>query len=391
MGKGKEIIEKNKLNVLDLFCGAGGFSKGFKQAGYKILAGIDNDENMLKTFASNFRDSIAIKKDLSDDNFEGFESIMSSPVDVIIGGPPCQGFSIAGKRVKDDPRNVLYRAYLKLIKHFRPKSIVIENVPTILGLYRGEIAKQIIEDLEQLNYRMKIFKVMASDYGVPQNRKRIFFIGLPRKKVLNIQGSDTSQNADPSERAILDLPLFVGFPEGEGFNLPEGSYINNPITSQMAISDLPLLDGFLGEPKQSYSSEPLTEYQKEMRKKSPFIWNHEAVDHQQKTIDIIKMVPDGGNYKDLPKVLWKTRKVNIAWTRMNSRKPCFTIDAGHNHHFHYEANRVPTVRECARIQSFPDRFIFYGNRTSQYRQVGNAVPPIVAKMIGKSLKKAIDS
>tara|TARA_Y100001934_G_scaffold221956_1_gene264758 strand:- start:967 stop:2142 length:1176 start_codon:yes stop_codon:yes gene_type:complete len=391
MSNKKRTIKKNKLNVLDLFCGAGGFSYGFRHAGYRILAGIDNEENMLKTFASNFHDSIAIKKDLSEDNLEGLESIMSSTVDVIIGGPPCQGLSVAGKRLKDDPRNILYRAYLYFIKHFRPKAIVIENVPTILGLYKGEIGKQIIEDLEQLNYGMKVFKVTASDYGVPQNRKRVFFIGLSREKVLNIRENNRIQNIDPSERAILDLPLFSGIPEGEEFHLSEGRYKNNPITSRMAISDLPLLNGFLGEEKQVYSSEPLNEYQKEMRKNSPFIWNHEAVDHQQKTIDIIKMVPDGGNYKDLPKKLWKTRKVNIAWTRMNSKKPCFTIDAGHNHHFHYKANRVPTVRECARIQSFPDRFIFYGNRTSQYRQVGNAVPPLVAKMIGKVLKKAMES
>ena len=126
-----------------------------------------------------------------------------------------------------------------------------------------------------------------------------------------------------------------------------------------------------------------------MRNKSDILYNHEAVKHTEKTKNIIAMVPDGGNYKCLPMHLQSTRKVNIAWTRMNSSKPCFTIDAGHNHHFHYLANRVPTVRECARIQSFPDNFIFTGNRTSQYRQVGNAVPPLVAEQIALVLLEAL--
>ncbi len=350
------MIKKKPLNVLDLFCGAGGFSEGFSQAGYNILAGIDNDNSCLNTYAKNFKGSIAIHKDLATDNLNGLAPIIDSQVDIIIGGPPCQGFSIAGKRIKDDPRNGLYKAYLHLIECFNPKAIVIENVPTVLGLFAGELAKQIVEDLEFLNYKIKIFKVLASDFGVPQARKRVFFVGLRDKK---------------------DMVL------------PKGKYVNNLVTSSMAISDLPLLNGLLGEFKQNYPSDPKNEYQMEMRKESKFIWNHEAVDHKQKTIDIIKMVPDGGNYKDLPKDLWDTRKVNIAWTRMNSGKPCFTIDAGHNHHFHYKANRVPTVRECARIQSFPDKFIFYGNRTSQFRQVGNAVPPILAKVIGRTLKQFV--
>lgn len=350
------MVKDRNFNVLDLFCGAGGFSEGFRQAGYNIVAGIDNDERALGTFAKNFPEAITVQKDLSEDNFNGMENIINSTIDIIIGGPPCQGFSVAGKRLKDDPRNVLYKAYLHLITHFNPKAVVIENVPTILGLYGGEIGKQIIEDLEQLKYTVKVYKVLASDYGVPQTRKRVFFIGLHTKK---------------------------------DFDLPSGKYQQRPISSSMAISDLPLLNGFLGEFQQNYSSDPKNDYQKSMRKKSRFLWNHEAVDHKQKTIDIIKMVPDGGNYKNLPENLRSTRKVNIAWTRMNSNKPCFTIDAGHNHHFHYKANRVPTVRECARIQSFPDRFVFYGNRTNQYRQVGNAVPPLIAKIIGHSLRKVI--
>lgn len=347
---------KGKLNVLDLFCGAGGFSEGFRQAGYRIIAGIDNDANALNTFEFNFPEALTIRKDLSRDNIEGMDKVFSHKIDVIIGGPPCQGFSVAGKRLKDDPRNALYKAYLHLIKELKPKAVVVENVPAIMSLYGGEVGKQIIEDFEQLYYNVKVYKLLASDYGIPQTRKRIFFIGLRGKN---------------------------------DFKMPDKNYVSKPLSAKDAISDLPLLEGDPGSPELPYPEPPQNDYQRKLRNNSRAIYNHEAVIHLPRTVQIIKMVPDGGNYKNLPRELWNTRKVNIAWTRMNSEKPCFTIDAGHNHHFHYKANRVPTVRECARIQSYPDRFRFLGNRTSQYRQVGNAVPPQLARMIGEALKGAL--
>ena len=124
-----------------------------------------------------------------------------------------------------------------------------------------------------------------------------------------------------------------------------------------------------------------------MRNGNKVLFNHQITEHKEKTIEIISMVPDGGNYKSLPKELHSTRKVNIAWTRLNSNKPSFTIDTGHNHHFHYEFNRVPTARESARLQSFHDDFIFKKGKTSQLKQIGNAVPPLLAKEIAIKLKK----
>ena len=124
-----------------------------------------------------------------------------------------------------------------------------------------------------------------------------------------------------------------------------------------------------------------------MRESCDTLWNHVATIHNAKTKEIIAMVPDGGNYKSLPEELWSTRKVHIAWTRMDSTRPCFTIDTGHNHHFHYRANRVPTARESARIQSFPDRFRFLGIKTSQLKQVGNAVPPLLAQALAEEIAK----
>ena len=158
--------------------------------------------------------------------------------------------------------------------------------------------------------------------------------------------------------------------------------ITNPITAEEALSDLPdnsVADG------DNYPLAPQSEYQQMIRNGATTLHNHQATIHTEQTARIIAMVPDGGNYKSLPKELQQTRKVNIAWTRLNSKKPSITIDTGHRHHFHYKYNRVPTVRESARIQSFPDSFVFTNSKTSQYKQVGNAVPPLMAKAIAEQL------
>ena len=352
-----------KINVLDLFCGAGGFSCGFEQAGFKVLAGIDNDDKALFTYKNNHKDSIAINHDLSSVNEDLFfsidDAINGESIDVLIGGPPCQGFSVAGKRLEDDPRNKLWRAYIDVVERYKPRVIVLENVPTIVKSSKGLVTKAIIESFSEHGYITDVKVLLASDHGVPQKRKRAFFVATKK-----------------------GMPFFQ-FPDKK---LIESSYI----TTKQALSDLPLLSDSLGKEKSEYPKDCETDYQRFIRKNSNYLYNHSAVNHTEKTRHIISLVPDGGNYKDLPKELRETRRVNIAWTRMNSKKPCFTIDAGHNHHFHYEANRVPTVRECARIQSFPDNFIFYGTRTSQYRQVGNAVPPMIGYEIAKKVKEVFD-
>lgn len=341
-------------SVLDLFSGAGGLALGFRSAGFKTIAGIDSDPMSLKTFAENFPDAVTVCEDLSSISPElkkYFQSLRDK-VDVIVGGPPCQGFSIAGKRLIDDPRNSLYRHYIETVKVIRPRYVVIENVPTIRTMGGGKVATAIIEDLEALGYLVNVATVNASDYGVPQNRKRTFFVA--------------KKGSEP-----------VKFPAAL---TPE-----NKLTTKDAIGDLPLVEDYFDDLPIPYSRDVKNDYQKRMRKGSKLLFNHWSVAHTDQTKAIISLVPDGGNYKDLPMRLQSTRRVNIAWTRMASYLPSFTIDAGHNHHFHYKANRVPTVRECARIQSFPDSFVFLGNKTSQYRQVGNAVPPILAEVLARRI------
>ncbi len=349
--------------VIDLFCGAGGLSKGFLDAGYDVKFGIDWDDAALFTFSKNHGDAEAFKLDLF--NLENVSKIKDklneknvSELDVLIGGPPCQGFSLAGNRIESDERNTLYKAMVKTAELLKPKVILLENVPGMLKLYGGKVKEKIFEDFENLGYTMNVDVLYAPEYGIPQIRKRAFFVGL-----LN---SDVKFNYP---KPILDE--------------------NNFISCKEAIDDLPSLEGdedYNVNTVRDYSKEPTSEYEKKMRCNSKRVYNHTPTNHAQKTIDHIKMVPDGGKYTDLPPELSKKFKYHESLHRYNSNKPSLTIDTGHRTHFHYKYNRIPTVRENARLQSFPDDFVFYGTKQQQYKQVGNAVPPLLGYALANQIK-----
>lgn len=345
-----------RITAIDLFSGCGGFSYGFQQAGVEILLGVDNSKIALETFQKNHKDAKTLLLDLHKD--ESIERIVEEvkKVDIIIAGPPCQGFSLTGTRNENDNRNTLFYAVFKLAKKIKPKAIVIENVPGLANLYKGKAKDEILRLSNEMGYICNYKVLYAPDYGVPQIRKRIFFVAL-RKEI----GVFSFPN-----------PLFS-----------EENYIG----CYEAIGDLPSLEKTLGVEEQKYSIDPFTNYQKMMRGENPIIRNHIATKHTDYVIKVISQVPEGGNYKDLPPGVGESRKFNEAWTRYHSKKPSKTIDTGHRNHFHYKWNRIPTVRENARLQSFPDEFIFYGTKTEQYRQVGNAVPPILGKVLAEELIK----
>lgn len=348
------------MNVLDLFCGCGGLSKGFELAGYNVILGIDNDNAALNTFEKNHKDSKGLNADLSDrDTYDVIEKIVGNrTIDVIVGGPPCQGFSLSGPRNFDDPRNKLYLAMIETVNRFRPRAFVIENVPGMARLYGGEVKDEIVRRFEDMGYKVNCSILCAADYGVPQIRNRL---------------------------------VFVGIKDGSVFEFPK-PYLQSDeyVTCEQAISDLPSREKELGEEVDKYNTEPLSDYQKKMRGNINVLYNHVATNHTQMVKDVIAQVPEGGNYKDLPEGVGTSRKFNEAWTRYHSKKPSRTIDTGHRNHFHYKYNRVPTIRENARLQSFPDDFIFYGTRTQQNRQVGNAVPPLLGYAIARELRKYLN-
>lgn len=345
-----------KPKILDLFSGCGGLSYGFSMAGFDVVAGLDHDEPSLKTFALNHPKSKSLKIDLFEKNAikNLKKELGDNEVDVIVGGPPCQGFSLTGPRNFDDKRNTLYLSFIAAVKELKPKAFIIENVPGLANMYQGKIKDEIIKRLTKLGYNVDYQILTAADYGVPQIRKRVFFVGLLK------------------ELGTFEFPNPTHTPE---------SYI----TTEQAIGDLPSRETEFGVELDKYKTKPKTEYQKTMRGKMSILHNHVASAHTELVKSIISQVPDGGNYKDLPQGIGGNRKFNEAWTRYSSKKPSRTIDTGHRNHFHYKYNRVPTVRENARLQSFPDSFIFVGTRTNQNKQVGNAVPPLLAYAVAKKL------
>ncbi len=354
-----------KLTVVDLFSGCGGLSLGLEQAGFEIVMGTDFWKDSLVTFANNHPGAKVLEADITKLKTSAIEdSIGSKNLTLVVGGPPCQGFSLSGPRKFYDERNRLYLEFLRVVKELQPKGFVIENVPGLASLFDGQVKDRIIEEFSKLGYTVNAQIMNASDYGVPQNRRRIVFVGLKGKEKFE-------------------------FPKPTHFNSEKGAPLlgKKKITVWEAIGDLPMLNKEMGAEEMPYPSKPFSEYQKLMRNGSKKIYNHVASAHTDITREIIALVPEGGNYKSLPEKFKKIRNFHVAWTRLHRNLPSPTIDTGHRHHFHPVANRVPTVRESARIQSFPDTFKFLGPKTSQYKQVGNAVPPMLAAAIGKELIK----
>lgn len=348
------------MNAIDLFAGCGGLSKGFMDAGYDIIVGVDNDQAALNTFARNHNGAKTLNADLSkQETFDEIAQIAGDrSIDVIIAGPPCQGFSLTGPRNFDDPRNKLYLAVLEMVRQYQPKGFIIENVPGMATMYEGQVKEEVLRRFKEMGYNVECKILCAADYGVPQMRKRLVFMGV---------------------RADIGIPRFP-----DPVLTPE-SYV----TCRDALSDLPSREHELGIDEDVYTCEPQTDYQRLMRGDCTVLRNHIATAHKQFVKDTIALVPEGGNWRDLPEGVGESRKFHEAWTRYDGNKPSRTIDTGHRNHFHYKYNRVPTIRENARLQSFPDDFVFTGTKTQQNRQVGNAVPPLLGYHLGNALKKII--
>lgn len=345
--------------TIDLFSGAGGFSLGFEMVGFHTILALDKWDDAINTFNFNRNHAPGISMDINDfSNERLIELCKEHEIDGIIGGPPCQGFSMVGTRDENDNRNSLYLQYVRFTEIVKPKFFVLENVKGLLTLKQGAYKDDILSRFSDLGYNVNYKVLKASYYGVPQIRERVFFVGL--------------------RKDIFDDQFFI-FPEPNQ---------NKIISTYDALSDLPSLDN--GQCETKYLSEPLNEFQRLMRKQSKVVLNNDITNHTDKTKEIIAIVPDGGSIKDLPEEYRNVRNFKSAFKRMNSKRPSSTIDCGHRNYFHYRENRIPTVRESARIQSFPDHYFFTGSKTSQYTQVGNAVPSLLAKELAINIKKILD-
>lgn len=340
----------SNYKLLDLFCGAGGLSLGFERNDFEVVKAIDFAKYAIDTYNYNREHKVAIVKDIKEIDEEYLKDI--GEIDGIIGGPPCQGFSTAGHRIIDDERNALYREYFKILSWVKPKFFLIENVTGILNFGEGIVKEDIIKRAETMGYKVFYETLNAVNFGIPQNRKRVFFVGF-REDVL-----------------------------GEDFIFPLGD--ENLISIEDAISDLPSLDK--KEDNTKYNINPKTKYQKYIRNGAKVLSNHEQSAHKEDTKQTIALVPEGGSLRDIPEELRGGRNYHALLRKMDRTKPSYTIDTGHRTYFHYEELRVPSVRESARLQSFFDDYVFVGPKAEQYKQVGNAVPPLLAEKLASSIK-----
>jgi len=347
--------------TLDLFCGIGGLSLGMDKAGFGCVGGIDHWEDAAKTFEHNLTPLPCFVADLTEvtvPEVEEFFGTTADAIDVLVGGPPCQGFSTVGKRNKEDPRNSLWRHYLELVAQIRPAYVVIENVEGLAVMEKGGICEGIRASFAEIGYRMKWKLLRSADYGVPQLRKRVFFLGW-------LDG--------------LCAPEYPG-PLGQA-----------DITLADAIYDLPELRA--AESKTEYNGPPQTDYQKARRGRTRVLQNHEAANHSQSLIEVLKHIPDGGNRKSIPDHLQPRSGFHNSYARLASDKPAIAVTSNMRkpssaRATHPKQHRGLTVREGLRLQSFDDSFVVLGSRSCQYLQVGNAVPPLLGFAIGKEVMKA---
>lgn len=356
-----------KPTVLDLFAGAGGLSLGFQMAGFDIVTHVENDKWSCETLRNNFANSTILESDIQNINPEKVKKLFGN-IDVVIGGPPCQGFSIVGKsklkslgRHKNDSRNILYKYFVRFVKELEPRAFIMENVPGLLSHNSGETAKKIVNDFSKSGYEVFSGILHSSEYGVPQTRKRVFFVGVQ---------------------------------PGLKFHFPNPS--QKTISSKDALFDLPSLKAGKGAEILSYNKKPKSIYQKRMRKGSSGVFNHKARDYSQMDLEIFSLMKPGMKYYQIPNRLKRYRDdaFKDKYRRLFSSKPSWTIMAhlqkdGYMY-IHPTQDRTITVREAARLQSFPDRFVFCGPMTQQFKQVGNAVPPLMAKAVALSLKKILN-
>lgn len=354
-------MTQQPLYGVDLFSGAGGLSLGLLQAGIPVKHAVDHDEDALATFNHNFPGRPGRLHDLSGNSaINQLAQIIGRP-SIIVAGPPCQGFSLTGPRKFEDPRNKLYLSVLEIARLTHPEAILIENVRGMANLYGGEVRREVELRLKKLGYSVDSQVLDAAAYGVPQHRKRLFFLAVRgRKEILW---------PNPSHGPNTSSPY---------------------ISASEAVSDLPTLEHEPGFDGMEYDQPPSTLFQIQMRNRTQVLTNHIRTNHTDHVKRVIALVPPGKDYRSLPPGVGTSRRFNVAWTRYHPDRPAGTIDTGHRNHFHYKYDRVPTVRENARFQTFPDHFHFLGTRTSQARQVGNAVPPILAELLVRALRKSIE-
>lgn len=360
------MAAQEKFRILDLFSGAGGFSCGLDMVpGFKTEVALDFEPKAINTFQKNFPDTKCICGNICDASVkdEIVRLAKERNVNMIVGGPPCQGFSLKGKNLGlNDPRNFLFLEYVNLVSRIQPKLFIIENVKNLVAACDGFFIKQIYEKFESLGYTLNHGILNASKFGVPQTRERTIIFGYLGNKKIPMPTGDSS----------------------------------HVVTVRDAISDLSYLNSGEGEEVCDYKNSFQTEYQKRLAEGSKKLYNHKATAHSAVALKKLAMIPPEGDKSSMPVELYGRQQFATTWGRLQWDKPSPTIDTrfdtpSNGRNSHPYLNRSITPREAARIQSFPDKFVFYGNKCAICKQIGNAVPPLLAKAIALHLKKELSN
>lgn len=361
------------LTAIDLFCGAGGLSEGFRQAGFHVLAGQDFDEQAGKTFLATHPEATFVGgpiQNVSPQMLLKAAGVKKGEIDVIVGGPPCQGYSVYNhQRGERDPRAGLFREYLRIVAGIKPRWLVMENVTGITSIASGAIVREIVTGMNRLGYRVEMKILKAEEFGIPQERRRVFFIAT-----------------------LTDAPIVFPSPT-------HGKGLEPFVTVWDAISDLPPLKNGESGNGLRYATPPKNSYQAILRGNSVYTTNHASPRLSRLNEERMRHIPPGGSWRDIPRELLpagmlkakrsdhtkrygRPKKTDLACTILTK------CDIHWGAYIHPTQDRALTVREAARLQGFPDFFEFQGSRTEQYAQVGNAVPPLLGRRVAEALLKA---
>lgn len=382
------------LTAVSLFSGAGGFCAGVHLAAWKVLCAIEADAQACLTHAANFDEMPLFRGDIArflEEEQAGvphLEQLIEQKIDVVYGGPPCQGFSQIGPRNLDDPRNRLYEEFVRVVRLLQPRAFVMENVPNMVAMQNGHFRTKILDAFHKAGYsRTAVLPVVASDFGVPQHRRRVFVFG------------------------IRDRLPFAGKLEETVQALVEQEKAGSTITVREAISDLPEAvsedDGPLPYPKKpggrysdfqklmrlDWDHALLTSARKRKNLPEDALHNHHTKGIEARRKKIIAAIRPGARGDSLPAALWNGTRGH-KWRRLDPDKPSYTILAQMHRDLsewiHPTHDRWITVREAARLQSFHDGFVFYGSEWQQLKQVGNAVPPLMGRAIARTVSRLLD-
>lgn len=390
-------LQSRQFSTIDLFCGAGGITEGFRRAGFVCHYANDINRWAVETFRANHPTTHADNRPIEQVDAAALRrelNIERGELDVIVGGPPCQGFSInAPERFLEDPRNSLFKHYIRFLDEFEPKTLLIENVPGMLSLGGGVIFEQILRELRSHGYNVHARILFAAHYGVPQERWRTIILGS--------RFVPPPEHPQPTHYAVARANFRGGRTMTFRLLNLQQPVLLPAVNLREAIGDLPRLDMGEGGEIVAYDKPAISEYARSMRAGGPVTFNHSASVLAPQNVERMKYIKPGGSWRDiphhlLPKGMQRARKSDHTkrYGRLRHEGLAGTVLTKCDPHwgavFLPDQDRALTVREAARIQSFPDSYKFLGPRVSQYEQVGNAVPVLMAEAIARELAKTLE-